>query len=122
MSAINPAFSLTAEDLALVGDEQFGKLRNAVDRLYRLVLADERRRRDEVRSKYEVLGKDTTATCLRHRRLVRWIPAPGWWIHDDDLPHTSGNPTDPRGCSAMWDAKAPIVLVRVSSPSLTAGD
>ena len=61
---------------------------------------------------YDVLGKDTTATCLRHRRLVRWIPAPGWWIHDDGLPHTTGNPTDPRGCSAMWHAKAPIVIVR----------
>lgn len=35
--------------------------------------------------------------CIRHRRYLRWIPAPGWWIHD------RGSET----CSAMWDAKAP---------------
>ena len=113
MTTINPVFSLPAEGLALLSDEQ-------LEKLHQLVLADRQRRRDEERAerdrKWEVLGKDTTATCLRHRRRVCWIPAPGWWIHDDDLPHTTGNPTDPRGCSAMWDAKAPIVITRISPP------
>jgi hypothetical protein len=34
-----------------------------------------------------------TACCVRHRRPVRWIPAPGWWVHSDG-----------RTCSALWDA------------------
>jgi hypothetical protein len=34
--------------------------------------------------------------CVRHRRLVRWIPAPGWWIHDDN-----------RTCIPMLNARAP---------------
>jgi hypothetical protein len=71
MTTINPSFSLTAEDLALLDDKQLEKLRNAVDRLRQLIAADTQRRRDEVSSRYEVLGKDATATCLRHRRLVR---------------------------------------------------
>lgn len=24
------------------------------------------------------------ATCLAHRRVVKWIPAPGWWVHAED--------------------------------------
>lgn len=108
MITINPVFSLAAEDLTLLGDEQFGKLRDAAERLYRLVLADERRRRDEASSGYDVLGKDTTATCLRHRRLVRWMAAPVWWYHaDSDFGHA-----EDRRCGAMWGAKAPIVIVR----------
>ena len=54
---------------------------------------------------YEVLGKETTAICLAHHRLVRWIPAPGWWIHADDLPGKY------QSCMAMWNVRAPIVLV-----------
>lgn len=63
-------------------------------------------------SGYIVLGRDATACCVAHRRRVRWISAPGWWIHDDDLPST-GHRGDPRGCSGMWDAPAPIVIVPV---------
>ena len=65
-------------------------------------------------AQWEVLGKDATATCLRHRRPVCWIPAPGWWIHDDDGPHITTGMGDSRTCSAMWDAKAPIVITRIA--------
>lgn len=106
MTMINPVFSLTAGDLALLGDEQFEKLRGAVDRLQQLLAADTQRRRDKAFSGYDVLGEDATATCLRHRRLVRWIPAPGWWIHSGDLPGRN------ESCSGMWDLPAPIVIVR----------
>lgn len=44
--------------------------------------------------------------CLAHRRRVRWLPAPAWWIHNDGRP-SIGNPTDPRGCMAMWNDRAP---------------
>lgn len=119
MTAINPAFSLTAEDLALLSDEQFAKLRGAVDRLRGLVLADERRRLDDEKAerdrKFEVLGKDARATCLAHRRQVRWIPAPGWWIHSDDLPGKN------ESCRGMWDVVAPVVIVRRVSAGTTGG-
>lgn len=55
--------------------------------------------------KYEVTGQDTVMYCLAHRRKVTWLSF-GWWIHDDGRPST-GNPVDPRGCSAMWEAPAP---------------
>ena len=35
--------------------------------------------------------------CIAHRERVRWIPAPGWWIHARDL----------RTCMPMWNANAP---------------
>lgn len=38
-----------------------------------------------------------TACCVRHRRIVRWIPAPGWWIH-----------TDHRSCGGCWGAPDPL--------------
>jgi hypothetical protein len=52
-------------------------------------------------------GADTVLWCLAHRRKMRWLPAPAWWIHDDGLP-SGGNPTDSRGCMSMWSAPAPI--------------
>ena len=109
MTTINPVFSLTAEDLALLGDEQFEKLCGAVDRLTQLLAADKQRRRGEASSGYDVLGGEATATCLRHRRLVRWLPAPGWWTHSDDLPGKN------ESCSGMWDLPAPIVIVRLAA-------
>jgi hypothetical protein len=108
MTTINPAFLLTAEDLALLSDEQFENLRGTADQMYRLVLAEKRRRRDEAASRYEVLGKDTTATCLRHRRLVRWMAAPCWWYHDAPI---DPQPAETRKCTAMLEAPAPLVLV-----------
>lgn len=59
---------------------------------------------------YEVLGREATATCLAHRRLARWIPNPGWWIHEHGY-RNAGGFGDPRSCSAMWNLPAPIVLV-----------
>lgn len=42
--------------------------------------------------------------CIQHRRQVKWIPAPGWWIHADwPLHRLDGAHT----CVAMWDARAP---------------
>lgn len=60
---------------------------------------------------FEVNGRDTVMYCLAHRRRVRWLPAPAWWIHDDGLPG-GGNLTDPRGCMPMWWASAPIEITR----------
>jgi hypothetical protein len=74
-------------------------------------LAAEYERREKVDREFEVTGQDTVMYCLTHRRKVTWLPAPGWWIHDDGRP-SSGNPTDPRGCMAMWDAPAPIIITR----------
>jgi hypothetical protein len=62
MTTINPGFSLTAEDLALLGGEQFEKLRGAAGRLQQLLAADEQRRLAEAFSGYDVLGKDAAAT------------------------------------------------------------
>ena len=111
MTTINPAVSLTAEDLALLSDEQLEELRDAAYRLQQLIAADQQRRRDELSSKFEVLGKGATATCLRHRRLVRWMPAPTWWYHDGTI---STEPPETRRCGAMWNAKAPIVITRLA--------
>jgi hypothetical protein len=64
---------------------------------------------------YEVTGADTRMHCLAHRRLVEWIPAPGWWIHVKEglpLDGLDGSPTDPRGCRSMWNADAPITITR----------
>ncbi len=39
--------------------------------------------------------------CIRHKRRLAWMPAPAWWIHDDNL-------TGPaHTCTAMWDKRAP---------------
>lgn len=72
-----------------------------ISRIYAEFLAD----------KFEVTGADTVMWCLAHRRKVTWMPAPGWWIHDDGRPST-GHPGDPRGCSSMWAADAPITVTR----------
>lgn len=74
-------------------------------------LATERQRREQVDREFEVTGRDTVMYCLAHKRKIRWLPAPGWWIHDDHG-RLAGNPTDPRGCLAMWDAPAPIIITR----------
>jgi len=108
ISRLLAAAGFTAEGLTLLSDEQIEELDGAVDRLRRLVAADKRRRRDELSSKFDVLGKDATATCLRHRRLVRWMAAPTWWYHAD----LNLGPAETRRCGAMWNAKAPIVIVR----------
>ena len=44
---------------------------------------------------------DWQTYCLMHRRPLRWMPAPAWWIHDDRL-HSV-----PETCMGMWNAKAP---------------
>lgn len=41
------------------------------------------------------------ATCLAHRRVVKWIPAPGWWVHV----------ADSSSCSAMRGAPSPVLSV-----------
>ena len=115
MAMINPVFSLTAEDLALLSDEQLEELRDAAYRLQQLIAADRQRRRDELSSKFEVLGRDATATCLRHRRLVRWMAAPTWWYHAD----FNFGPAETRRCSAMFNANAPLVITRLAAPSET---
>lgn len=97
----------TPQGISALSDEQFEELRAETDRLQQLLAADAQRRRDEVASRYEVLGKDATATCLRHRRLVRWMAAPTWWYHAD----FNLGPAETRRCGAMWNAKAPIVIV-----------
>ena len=107
-AALNPAFGLTAEDLALLNTDQFGKLLGATDRLRERLLAEQARRLDEARRRYNVLGRDATATCVAHRRLVRWLPSPCWWYHDDleDDPR----PPEVRQCRLLLGARAPIVL------------
>jgi hypothetical protein len=84
-------------------------------------LLEQEAERERHAAEYEVLGRDTTACCLAHKRKVRWLPAPAWWIHDDYRPHVPGivywegrawTLTDRRTCSGMWDAGAPIVTVR----------
>lgn len=40
---------------------------------------------------------EATACCVAHGLLVRWIPAPGWWIHDDNTT-----------CTGCWQAPAPL--------------
>lgn len=102
--------SVTAEDLAPLSDEQLEELREAAYRLQQLIAADLQRRRDELAAKFEVLGKDATATCLRHRRLVRWMASPTWWYHADFEFGTA----ESRRCAAMWNAKAPIVITRIA--------
>ena len=97
--------------------EQMTALRDQLTARLAAMAAEARRRHDE---EFEVLGKDTTACCVRHKRLVRWIPAPGWWIHDDDLPHVPGTvyqdgrafTLDYHTCSALWDAPSPLVIIR----------
>jgi hypothetical protein len=106
MTMINSASSLTAEDLALISDEQLEKVDAEVDRLRQLVAADKQRRREELASKFEVLGRDATATCLRHRRTVRWMASPVWWYHDPGVGHP-----EYRQCAAMLEAPAPLVWV-----------
>jgi kynureninase len=60
---------------------------------------------------YDTAGADTVMWCLAHKRKVRWIPWPGWWIHDDDLPRVGGR-NDSRGCRALLNADAPITVTR----------
>jgi hypothetical protein len=64
---------------------------------------------------YEVTGADTVMWCVAHRRQVRWIPFPGWWIHvKGSLPldGLDGTPSDPRGCRGMRNAEEPITITR----------
>lgn len=56
---------------------------------------------DLAAAEFDVLGSEATVCCVAHRRVARWVPAPGWWIHSDH-----------RSCQALWDTPAPIVLVR----------
>lgn len=82
-------------------------------------LAAELDRRKQLDREFEVTGRDTVMHCLAHRRKVTWLPLPGWWIHDRDrlpLDLLDGNPTDPRGCMAMWGAPAPITITRKIAP------
>jgi hypothetical protein len=74
-------------------------------------LVAERERREQMDREFEVTGRDTVMYCLAHRRKMTWLPAPAWWIHDDGRPST-GNGGDPRGCSSMWNAPAPIIITR----------
>jgi hypothetical protein len=64
---------------------------------------DSKMKRDVARgrSAREAESQRHPSSCIRHRRRLRWIPAPGWWIHDDNLNGPS------QSCSAMWSAKAP---------------
>lgn len=102
MTTINPVFSLTAEDLALLGDEQFEKLRGATDRLQQLLAADQRRRRDadadaesRIADLTRVLSPRDQAVREERARLVReiWIatvlalipdPKPSWTASFDE--------------------------------------
>jgi hypothetical protein len=59
---------------------------------------------------HEVLGKEAEAYCLAHRRLVRWMPAPGWWYHARGWPR-SGE------CGPMRRDNAPLVFVHDGKPS-----
>jgi hypothetical protein len=71
--------------------------------------------RDAYAALYDVTGADTEMWCLMHRRPVRWIPYPGWWIHvKGSLPLDSldGTRSDPRGCRGMTNADAPITITR----------
>jgi hypothetical protein len=68
---------------------------------------------------YDVLGKDATACCVAHRRVVRWTPAPGWWVHaswyTDAWRRQSwveGGPT----CTPMLAAPSPLVFVPRTEP------
>lgn len=110
---VNPAFGLTADDLALLDDDMFGRLLGAVDGLRERLRAEQRRRQEAAR-RHDVLGRDATATCLAHRRLVRWLPSPCWWYHDDmaDDPR----PPEVRQCRPLLAVKAPIVLVPRGGP------
>jgi hypothetical protein len=78
-----------------------------------------------------MLGRDTVATCLAHRRKVKWIPAPGWWIHDDSRPHYTAEVLyegswrklgDPRSCSGLWNAPSPLVTIRRDTGEVTYPD
>ena len=55
-------------------------------------------------------AEGVTATCLAHRQRVKWIPAPGWWIHV----HDSGS------CPGMRLASSPAGSVaRLESGKVT---
>jgi hypothetical protein len=41
---------------------------------------------------------EAAACCVQHRRLIQWIPAPGWWIHYPDC----------RTCRGCWGASDPL--------------
>jgi hypothetical protein len=71
--------------------------------------------RNRIERDFDVTGRDTVMYCLAHRRKMKWLPSPAWWIHDDGRPST-GNGGDPRGCSSMWGAPAPIAVTRKVAP------
>lgn len=58
----------------------------------------------------EVTGRDTVATCLKHRREVRWIPAPGWWVHTSWYRGYRPEP-DPT-CTGMLAVPSPLVFFK----------
>lgn len=108
--ALNPAFGLTPEELTLLSEEQFGKLLGAADRLRERLRAEQARRQEAAR-RYDVLGRDATATCLAHRRLVRWLASPCWWYHDDYELEGDRRPPETRQCRPLLAANSPIVVV-----------
>lgn len=95
------------DEIALHGEHRRGLL-DAVMRAGNVAAIEAAERGRE----FEVLGKDATATCLAHRRPVRWEPAPCWWYHD--MPGDTG-PPESRQCPALWNIKAPIAVVRRAS-------
>lgn len=108
-TTLNPAFSLTPEELTLLSEEQFGTLLGAADRLRERLRAEQRRRVDAAR-RYDVLGRDATATCLAHRRLVRWLASPCWWYHGD-VAAGEYSPPESRQCRPLLAVNSPIVVV-----------
>lgn len=79
-------------------------------RQVRRQLADGHDIEGEAVSMHETLGKDAEAMCLAHRRLVRWMPAPGWWYHARGWPR-SGE------CEPMRRDNPPLVWVHDGRPS-----
>jgi hypothetical protein len=59
---------------------------------------------------FEVLGRDAEMTCLAHRLLVRWLPAPAWWVHNPPGDGTAE-------CAGMRSVPAPVVVVRKDGPA-----
>jgi hypothetical protein len=114
--------TLQGADLDELSDDQLTELAEQLHALRSAMGAIEYACRERVRDRrarrYETLGADTVACCVRHRRRVRWIPSPGWWIHDDNLPHAAGyvegnhQLSDARSCAGMWDARSPLVIIR----------
>ena len=59
----------------------------------------------------EPLNKDAEAVCLRHRKLVRWMPYPGWWYHAHGWPGSGS-------CLPMLDENSPLVFIHDGKPSI----